>query len=132
MTIHTAVVPVVHVECHRVPAPVALLEEVVGDTVAVLLEAAEGPHVVGGGVDEEDAVRVARHDGAEALHDVDAAPLEVEQVGEDGQASQEQPASRGWIGVELLTIIFRAKSLGFIQLAEVALTLLSSNAIKES
>ena len=85
-------VPVVHVECDRVTAPVALLEEVVGDAVALLLEAAEGPLVVGGGVDKEDAVWVAGHDGAEALHDVDAAPLEVEQVGQDGQASDEKPA----------------------------------------
>ena len=92
----TAIVPVVHVECHRVPPPVALLEKVVGDAVAVLLEAAEGPIFFGGGVDEQGAVGVAKgHDGAEALHDVDAAPLEVEQVGQDGQASHEQPARRG-------------------------------------
>ena len=92
MTIGNQAVPVVHVERDRVTALVALLEEVVGDAVALLLEAAEGPLVIGGGVDEEDAVRVAAHDGAEALHDVDAAPLEVEQVGQDGQASDEQPA----------------------------------------
>ena len=92
----TAIVPVVHVECHRVAPPVALLEKVVGDAVAVLLEAAEGPIFFGGGVDEQGAVGVAKgHDGAEALHDVDAAPLEVEQVGQDGQASHEQPARRG-------------------------------------
>ena len=77
-------IPVVHVERDRVAPAVALLEEVVGDAVAVLLEAAEGPLIVGGGIDEERAVGIAGHDGAEPLHDVDAAPLEVEQVGEDG------------------------------------------------
>ena len=90
----TAAVPVVHVERHRVAPLVALLEEVVGDAVAVLLEAAEGPLVVGGGVDEEGAVGMTGHDGAEALHDVDSSSFEVKEVGQDGQAPEEQPAGR--------------------------------------
>ena len=86
-----ALIPVVHVERDRVAPAVALLEEVVGDTVAVLLEAAEGPLIIGGGIDEERAVGIPGHDGPEPLHDVDATPLEEEQVGEDGQAPHKQP-----------------------------------------